>query len=146
MFVGNGELEPELRAQAASLGVDRRVIFAGFQPNPIPFYHTADLFVLSSDYEGFGNVIIEALACGLPVVAMDCPSGPAEILDGGRIGTLVALGDTSAFATALLDELSGDRCPDTAIDRAREFRVDIAAQAYLATLGFAPHHSRAPNA
>ncbi|WP_366657476.1 glycosyltransferase [Fodinicurvata sp. EGI_FJ10296] len=131
MFVGNGELEPELRAQAASLGVDRRVIFAGFQPNPIPFYHTADLFVLSSDYEGFGNVIIEALACGTPVVSTDCPTGPREILEDGIYGRLVPVGDEGALARALEDALSVDW--DTALlkKRAADFTPEHAAIKYL---------------
>ena len=89
MFVGTGKGEADLRAMAAELGVVERVVFAGFHPDPTPFYQTADLFVLSSDYEGFGNVIVEALACGTPVVSTDCPSGPAEILENGKYGHLV---------------------------------------------------------
>jgi glycosyltransferase involved in cell wall biosynthesis len=146
LILGCGSEHAQLVRLSRELDIHEHVDFPGFVDDPIPWMQRASVFAHTSRWEGLGIVLIEALACGLPVVAMDCPSGPAEILDGGRIGTLVALGDTSAFATALLDELSGDRCPDTAIDRAREFRVDIAAQAYLATLGFAPHHSRAPNA
>ena len=75
MIVGSGELETSLRQLAGELGIADKVIFAGFQSDPTPFYLSADLFVLSSDYEGFGNVIVEALAQGLPVVSTDCPSG-----------------------------------------------------------------------
>ena len=108
MLLGNGELEPDLRRLAAELGIADRVIFAGFHPDPTPFYRTADLFVLSSDYEGFGNVIVEALACGTPVVSTDCPSGPAEILADGEFGALVPVGDAQALARAI-DRRSTDR-------------------------------------
>src|SRR5690606_28337844 len=74
MLVGTGQEEAGLRALTAELGIADRVIFAGFHPDPTPFYRTADLFALSSDYEGFGNVIVEAMACGTPVVSTDCPS------------------------------------------------------------------------
>ena len=78
---------------------------AGFQSDPIPFYKTANLFVLSSDYEGLPLVIIEALACGTPVVSTDCHSGPAEILVNGRYGRLVPVGDVNALSKAIKMEI-----------------------------------------
>ena len=135
MLVGTGQGEAGLRAIAGDLGIAGRVIFAGFHPDPTPFYRTADLFVLSSDYEGFGNVIVEAMACGTPVVSTDCPSGPAEILEGGRHGRLVPVNDPAALAAAIQAALSEK--PDRAAlqRRAADFAPDIAARRYLDLLG-----------
>lgn len=131
MFVGDGAGRAALLSLAQELGVADRVILAGFHRDPTAFYRTADLFVLSSDYEGFGNVIVEALACGTPVVSTDCPSGPGEILDGGRFGRLVPVGNVDALACAI------DAALDVPADRAAlklraaEFTPDIAARKYL---------------
>jgi glycosyltransferase involved in cell wall biosynthesis len=90
--------------------------------------------VLSSAWEGFGNVVVEALACGTPVVSTDCPSGPAEILDGGRWGRLVPVGDTASMAAAILATLDDPGDPAVRRQRAMDFSVDRAADAYLALL------------
>ena len=131
MLIGNGPLETELKAFSRSLGIADRVIFPGFEPDPTPFYKTADLFVLSSDYEGFGNVIIEALACGTPVVSTDCPTGPAEILANGKFGRLTPVDEVGAFAEAIRETLLQDRRPEELRARARDFALEQAAQAYL---------------
>ncbi len=137
MLVGTGQGEGALRIFAAELEIADRVIFAGFHPDPTPFYTSADLFVLSSVYEGFGNVIVEAMACGTPVVSTDCPSGPAEILENGRYGRLVPVNDPAALATAMQAALS--ESPDRAAlqRRAADFSPAIAAQRYLDLLGMA---------
>lgn len=101
-ILGEGPLRDELGALAASLGVADAVSFEGFRPDPARWMAAADVFVLSSEYEGFGNVIVEALATGTPVVATDCPYGPGEILEGGRHGVLVPPSDPAALADALL--------------------------------------------
>ncbi len=134
MLLGKGEGEAELRILTTELGIAERVIFAGFHADPTVFYETADLFVLSSDYEGFGNVIVEALACGTPVVSTDCPSGPAEILDGGRYGRLTAVGDEEALAIAIGDALKASPDPEVLRARARDFSPNNAAMRYLALL------------
>lgn len=134
MFLGAGVGEAALRALADELGIADRVIFAGFHPDPTPFYRTADLFVLSSDYEGFGNVIVEALASGTPVVSTDCPSGPSEILEGGRYGTLVPVGDEQALAKAIEAALSNKHDPERLRQRAMDFAPEIAAARYLELL------------
>jgi len=131
MLLGQGELEQELRRLAEQLGISRRVIFAGFQSDPTAYYRSADVFVLSSDYEGFGNVIVEALANGLPVVSTDCPSGPSEILDGGTFGALVPPGDASALAAAIQAALSSPTNPEALQRRAADFSVETAAARYL---------------
>lgn len=131
MLVGQGESEVALRALASDLGIADRVIFAGFHADPTPFYATADLFVLSSDYEGFGNVIVEAMACGTPVVSTDCPSGPAEILQGGRFGCLVPVGDAPALARAMEAALDTRVDRDALIHRASDFAPEMAARKYL---------------
>ncbi len=134
MLLGCGDGEPTLRALATELGIADRVIFAGFHADPSPFYATADLFVLSSDYEGFGNVIVEALSFGVPVVSTDCPSGPAEILDHGRYGTLVPVGDAAALAQAMDEALSRPHDREALRRRARDFDPEKAAAAYLKLL------------
>lgn len=136
MFVGTGAKEQDLRSLADDLGLSAQVIFAGFHSDPTAFYQTADLFVLPSDYEGFGNVIVEALRCGLPVVSTDCPSGPREILDGGRYGQLVAVGDEQAMATAIQSSLNEKTASEVLRKRASEFSSEKAARAYLRLMGY----------
>ena len=134
MFVGGGTGREAILSLEEELGIADRVILAGFQPDPTPFYKTADLFVLSSDYEGFGNVIVEALACGTPVVSTDCPSGPGEILDHGRFGRLVPVGDANALANAIREALDAPVDRDALKNRAAEFSPEIAARKYLELL------------
>lgn len=134
LILGKGCLEGELHALAERLGIDRQVVFAGFHHDPTPFYATADLFVLSSDYEGFGNVIVEALGQGVPVVSTDCPCGPREILGDGKYGALVPVGDALALADAMREALVRGGAADVLKQRARDFSVDRAASAYLDVL------------
>jgi len=134
VLLGKGENEAGLRALASDLGIADRVIFAGFHRDPSPFYVTADLFVLSSDYEGLPTVLIEALSFGLPVVSTDCPSGPAEILQNGRFGRLVPVGDAAGLAQAMADALSAPVDREALINRARDFAPEIVARKYLELL------------
>lgn len=116
---------------AAQEGVAGDVDIPGFAANPAAYMARSALLVLSSRHEGLGNVLIEALACGCPVVSTDCPHGPAEILDHGRYGRLVPVGDGEALAGAILATL--DHPPDRALLRKRgsEFTVERAVEAYL---------------
>jgi glycosyltransferase involved in cell wall biosynthesis len=102
---GRGEERANLERLAIELGIQNDVSMPGFVDNPFAFMAKASVFVLSSAWEGFGNVLIEALACGCPVVATDCRSGPREILDNGRYGRLVPVGDHEALAKAILETL-----------------------------------------
>lgn len=135
MFVGDGPERGALAFLAQELRVADRVIFAGFNRNPKPFYQTADLFVLSSNNEGFGNVIVEALACGTSVVSTDCPSGPAEILQNGRYGRLVPVDDPLAMANAIRAALETPEDPSSLQRRASDFTPQIAASKYLNLMG-----------
>ena len=120
MILGQGHLRGALERRAAELGIADRVIFPGFAVDPWPFYASADLFLLSSDYEGFAIVIAEALYAGLKVVSTDCPAGPREILDGGRFGTLVPVGDAAALAEAMARSLEEPGQPERQRRRAME--------------------------
>ena len=105
-LVGVGPLEDELKADAARRGLNAHVHFAGFHRNPYPFYRHSHLFCLPSLHEGFASVLMEALAVDLPVLSTDCPSGPSEVLDGGRCGRLVPPADSAALAEAIEDCLT----------------------------------------
>ena len=97
-----------LLALVKKLRLEERVDFPGFMENPYAFLAKAELSVLSSRNEALPTVLIEAMACGCPVVSTDCPFGPREILKGGRLGSLVTVGDSEALAVAMarvLDEL-----------------------------------------
>ncbi|MBB6599048.1 glycosyltransferase [Luteimonas sp. MC1825] len=131
LILGEGRARPSLEALLATLPIARYVSMPGFVPDTAPYFAHADLHVLSSMGEGFGNVIVEALDAGTPVVSTDCPSGPAEILDGGRYGRLVPVGNADALAEAMLDALAETPDREALHRRAREFSIDRAADLYL---------------
>lgn len=135
LLLGQGDNEGMLRALASELSVADRVVFAGFHTDPSSFYLTADLLVLSSDYEGLPTVLIESLSFGLPIVSTDCPSGPAEILENGKWGRLVPVGDARALASAMEEALAAPVDREALKRRAADFAPDIAAQKYLSLLG-----------
>jgi len=120
-----------LQALAAELGVAHDVDMPGFVHNPFAFMSRAAVFVLSSRYEGLGNVLIEALACGTPVVSTACPSGPAEVLDNGRFGPLVPVGDERAMAAAIAATLERPKAAAMLQARAQMFSVDRAVDRYI---------------
>ncbi len=134
MILGTGPLEAELRQLAAGLGIADAVAFVGFVANPLPTMREAAAFLLSSRYEGFGNVVVEALGCGTPVVAFDCSFGPAEILDGGRYGRLIAPGDVAAFAAAISVKLREQYPAATLQARAARFTAEASANGYLSLI------------
>ena len=137
LILGEGEERANLERLAIELGIQNDVSMPGFVDNPFAFIAKASVFVLSSAWEGLPTVLIEALACGCPVVATDCRSGPREILDNGRYGRLVPVGDHEALAKAILDTLDNPDFPadrQTRLQRAMEFSVDAAVDKYLKVL------------
>ena len=102
-ILGTGPLETDLQSYIARQGLEQHVTLAGFRANPLPYFRQADLFCLSSLYEGMPNALVEAMLCRVPVLATDCPSGPREILQDGRYGRLVSPADTRALADAIED-------------------------------------------
>jgi glycosyltransferase involved in cell wall biosynthesis len=143
LMLGAGDLFEATENFAREMGVAGKVIMPGAVSDPTPYYRSADLFVLSSDYEGFGNVIVEALACGLPVVSTDCKSGPAEILDDGRYGRLVPVGDAEALACAIDEALAAKHCCEELIQRAADFAPRRIADQYLKLFFTRPPDTRA---
>ncbi|WP_428483431.1 glycosyltransferase [Rhodopila sp.] len=133
LMLGAGPMRAELEALAHSLGIAAHVDFVGFVQNPLPYMREADAFVLSSRSEGFGNVLVEALGCGTPVLSTDCPHGPAKILASGMYGILVPPQDPAALAAGLgriLDEKA--RFPATTLKaRAGDFTYAACADGYL---------------
>ncbi len=101
LILGEGRERAALEAQIRELGLEQDISLPGFVPNPYSYMARASLFVLSSRWEGLPTVLIEALCCGAPVVSTDCPSGPQEILRGGKYGRLVPVGDVQALAQAI---------------------------------------------
>lgn len=134
MILGEGRGRPQLEALAAVLGIAGDVALPGFVANPFAYMRRASVLALSSLYEGLSNVLIEALACGCPVVSTDCPSGPGEILQGGRYGKLVAVGDDRALASALLEALESRPDRERLRQRGAEFSVDRGTEQYLEIL------------
>ena len=136
VLLGEGELLPALQAQARALGIADAVDFAGYIDNPYPLVAGADAFVLPSSWEGFPNVMLEAMACRTPVIATDCPGAGAEILEGGRSGVLVPMDDPGALARAILELVAAPAPERTerAWRRAREFSQDAIAQRYAEVL------------
>ena len=125
------EEQAELMALAARLGVAADVDLPGFVANPFAYMARAAVFVLSSAFEGLPGALIQAMACGCPVVSTDCPSGPAEILDGGRFGALVPVGDDGAMAIAIAATLDRPIAAATLQARAGMFSVDRAVDRYV---------------
>lgn len=135
IILGQGEEEANLRALVRELGLDSRIAFLGWQSNPFAIFNQCDLFLLTSRFEGFGNVILEAMLCGLPTVVTNSKGGPNEILDNGRWGRLVPVGDVDAIAavvSSLLQNSNSRKALQKAgIERAWQFDVAIVARRYL---------------
>jgi glycosyltransferase involved in cell wall biosynthesis len=138
VIAGEGPLRPGLEALIRELGLSGSVSLPGFTRDVSRLYENADLFVCSSRREGFGNVIVEALSFGLPVVSTRCPHGPAEILQGGRYGRLVPVEDEQGLATAIVESLGAKVQPEVQIARARAFLPEIAGDRYLVQAGLVP--------
>lgn len=134
LILGDGELREYLENMVRQLCLTNDVEFVGFVSNPYAWMKAADLFVLSSRWEGLANVIAEALACGTPVVSTDCPSGPAEILKGGAFGILAPVADPTGLANAMEQALITTWDKPTLMMRGNDFGIDAIADAYLKIL------------
>ena len=108
LILGDGPLRPEIESQESGLGIEADVRLPGFVANPFAYMRRCAVYAMSSRWEGLPTVLIEALASGARIVSTDCPSGPLEILDGGRFGRLVPVGDAAALSRALGDALDDD--------------------------------------
>lgn len=153
VLVGDGPSRDLIAARVAALGLGDRVVLAGHCNDPFAWLLKAEVAVCSSRFEGFGNALIEAMACGTPVISTDCPWGPREILEDGRWGTLVPVGDAAALANALAQQLQfpadAQRLPDASSppdraalrQRAAAFTSQRAAEAFLEIVYGLPSHS-----
>ncbi len=135
VIIGEGRSRNDLERLSGLLGVHAAVDFPGHLDNPYALMARAAVFVLSSRWEGSPNVLTEALALGTPVVSTDCPSGPRELLDGGRYGELVPMGDVPAMAAAIGRVLDGARPAGSAADAVRDYTVEASVRGYLLALG-----------
>ncbi|MBW4417627.1 MAG: glycosyltransferase [Myxacorys californica WJT36-NPBG1] len=140
MILGDGPERDRLQNLIAELGLTDDVVLPGFVQNPYAYMANSAAFVLSSAWEGLGNVLIEAMAIGTPVISTNCESGPAEILANGRYGSLVPVGDSDAIAEAIVEVLSN---PIQNIDPhwLTQFTLETCTQQYLDALGFAEHQA-----
>lgn len=133
LILGDGSERLRLERLVSDLSLSDDVALPGYTENPYAYLARATAFVLSSRWEGLPTVVVEALSCGAPVVATDCPSGPREILANGRYGQLVPVGDPAALATALLRVLDGEtiRPPD---ESWRPYQLEAVVDEYLKVL------------
>lgn len=137
-ILGVGPLQPTLKRLAANLGIAERVRFLGFRSNPFAHMEAADVFVLSSLWEGFGNVIVEAMAMGTAVVSTRCPHGPDEIITDGEDGILVPVGDAEALAAGMMrlgtDIGLRERIAERGTLRAQDFSAEKISTAFAGAL------------
>ena len=130
-IVGDGSQKNQLIQLGKDLNIINDIVFIGLDSNPLKYMKQADVFVLSSIYEGFGIVLVEALACGCNIVSTNCPSGPAEILDNGLYGQLVSMKDPQSMANAILATLENPINSNVLLERSRKFSVSRSIQQYI---------------
>ena len=135
VLLGDGPERPHLEALARQLGIREQVDFLGFQANPFAYMARAQVFVLSSAVEGLPGVLIQAMACGTSVVSTDAPGGAGEILDGGRWGKLVPIGDAVAMADAIGETIDEPTPPETLIEAASRYSTTAFSEQMTALLG-----------
>ena len=135
VILGEGPMRSTLERLTSELGLGRDLALPGHVANPFAYMARAALFALSSRWEGSGNVLTEAMALGIPVVSTDCPSGPGEMLEGGRYGRLVPVGDSERLAEAMLYTLAEPPNPARLKDAVAEYTIARSAQRYLEVLG-----------
>jgi len=134
LILGEGSQRSHLESLVAQLGIQSMVNMPGYVDNVYAYLNRGSVFVLTSAWEGFPSVLVEAMACGIPVISTDCPSGPDEILEGGRYGRLVPVGNPDALAEVIDTVLNNPGDIDQAQSRAGEFSIECAVQKYLPLL------------
>lgn len=135
LILGEGEERNALEKKVSELGLDSLVEMPGFLQNPYAYLRNSSVFVLSSDWEGLPTCLIEALACGLPIVSTNCPSGPLEILENGKWGALVPVGDAEALAEAMESAIKNNHNAERLVERSEFFSVEKAVDRYIELLG-----------
>tara|TARA_B100001093_G_scaffold490550_1_gene529709 strand:- start:3051 stop:4121 length:1071 start_codon:yes stop_codon:yes gene_type:complete len=130
-IVGDGPLMLDLKNYSRELGLLKHVTFHGFQNNVDKFYKSNDIFILSSIYEGFGNVLVEALSFGMQIISTNCQSGPSEILDNGKYGILVPIKKPEKIRNAITKIMSSKFNPKDLKARSNDFKIDTIAKKYL---------------
>lgn len=141
MILGEGEDRSLLEAQIQQLGLAADVALPGFVDNPYAYMAKAKVFALSSIFEGFGNVVAEAMAAGTPIVSTDCDSGPAEILANGQYGKLVTVGDADALAAAIVATLDHPLPSEVLRQRAKAFSIAEVTEQYINVLQSVMHQN-----
>lgn len=130
VILGDGPLRGELEQLIVQLDLEDIVDLPGFVDNPYKYMARADVFVLSSEREGFGNVVVEALGCGTPVVSTDCQGGPPEILGHGKYGRLVPVGDPTGLADGICEMLEFPTERELLLERAEDFNIEVIGPQY----------------
>lgn len=115
-IIGEGPSRPKLEEKIKELQLENDCLLLGYRENPYPFMKAAKLFIHTANFEGLGMVLIESMICGTPVVAMDCPTGPSEILGDGKYGALVPLHDSETFVKATFYLLNNEALRQRYID------------------------------
>lgn len=131
VILGEGSQRDHLQSIIDKLGLNEIVDMPGYVENPYPYLKQASVFVLSSKYEGFPGVLVEALACGVPVISTDCPSGPAEILEYGKYGKLVPVGGSNEMAVAIKETIDHPLPKEELIKRGMDFTVINITKEYM---------------
>lgn len=134
IILGEGSERQHLEALIKQQRLESVVHLAGYVENVYAYFVRASAFVLSSAWEGFPSVLIEAMACGIPVISTDCPSGPREILEGGNFGRLVPVGNPLILANAIETTLANPESVKSAKERALEFTINRSVTNYLPLL------------
>ena len=136
MILGEGGDRPKLEALVREMGLENDVSLPGFVDNPYKYMKRAAVFVLSSKWEGLPTVLIEAMACGIPVISTDCPSGPREILENGKYGVLVPVGDVERLAkTIIMYSIRKFMSEENLQTQAQKFHLECAVKEYLRIMG-----------
>ena len=134
IILGEGAERDNLLQLAERFGIAEQVDLPGFKVNPFAYMSRSDVFVLSSRYEGFPNVLVQAMACGTPVVSTDCRSGPSEILEDGKWGKLVPMGGWRGMADAIIATLDDPSSAERLVHRASSYSVETSVDRYIEVL------------